>query len=116
MKKSFVKEIKKKLIAQKQEILDKTKRHNSEIDISGDEIDLVQSKVLALADAVLANRDKDNLSKIDATLKRINEGTFGECAECGEDISEKRMLINPNFITCIGCAEYLETLKRKFGG
>lgn len=108
--------MKKKLLAHKQEIIEKTKRHNTEIDIFGDEIDIVQARVLARADAVLANRDKDNLLKIEATLKRIEDGTFGACAECGDDISEKRMEFNPNFITCISCAEYLEILKRKHGG
>jgi DnaK suppressor protein len=116
MKKSFLKQIKQKLIAQKAEILEKCKRHNSEIDSFGDEIDHIQARVIALADAQLASRDKDNLAKIEATLKRIEDKTFGECQECNEDIDEKRLMINPSFITCIGCAEHLEALKRKHGG
>jgi DnaK suppressor protein len=116
MKKSFIKQMKQKLIAQKTEILEKCKRHNAEIDVFGDEIDRIQASVIALADARLANRDKDNLAKIEATLKRIDENTFGECQECNEDIDEKRLMINPAFITCISCAEHLEMLKRKHGG
>lgn len=116
MKKTFIKHIKQKLLNQKNEIIEKCKRHNEEIDAFGDEIDVIQARVIALADARLASRDKDNLAKIEATLKRIEDNTFGECQECNEEIGEKRLEINPSFITCIGCAEHLEMLKRRYGG
>jgi DnaK suppressor protein len=51
--------------------------------------------------------------KIDNALKKIADGSFGNCEECGEEIAEKRLLINPGFITCIGCAEKLELMKRR---
>ena len=45
----------------------------------------------------------DNKDQIENTLKRIKLGTFGICISCGEEISEKRLLIDPTVLKCIGC-------------
>jgi DnaK suppressor protein len=113
MKKSFIKQIKLMLQKQQSDITHKCKMHNQEIDTFGDDIDKIQAVILATAAASLAARDKQNLAKIEAALERIEDGTFGECQECSEDISEKRLTINPCFITCIGCAEHLERLGKQ---
>ena len=42
---------------------------------------------------------------IDAALTRIKEGTYGTCANCGEEIPEKRLAALPYVTTCISCAE-----------
>ena len=39
-----------------------------------------------------------------AALRRIEEGTFGECVKCGEDIAEKRLEIIPHAALCAKCA------------
>ena len=44
------------------------------------------------------------LKKIDAALARIDEGEFGYCAGCGEDIGLKRLDIDPTIARCIACA------------
>jgi len=41
---------------------------------------------------------------IDAALKRIEEGTYGECISCGDDISEERLKAVPYAVTCRKCA------------
>ena len=65
MNKNFIGKIKKLLENEKQEILDKAAvNHNIEIDIEGDEVDEIQGKILALAAAQLAARDKEKLVKI----------------------------------------------------
>lgn len=84
-----------------------------DIDEDGDQVDAIQAAILALAVSQLAARDKEKLHKIEHAMKKISDGTFGVCEECGEDISEKRLLINPGFHTCIGCAEHLEMLEKK---
>ena len=42
--------------------------------------------------------------RIDAALARIAEGSYGECLECGEDIPEKRLELDPTAPLCISCA------------
>ena len=39
-----------------------------------------------------------------AALRRMDEGEFGECAECGEPIPEKRLEIDATALVCVGCA------------
>lgn len=114
MKRMFINKIKVMLEDERSTIIARSKQNlNIDLDLEGDEIDAVQANILALATSQLAIRDRDKLSKIDNAMKKISEGTFGVCEECGEGISEKRLLINPGFITCIGCAEYLELLEKK---
>ena len=45
------------------------------------------------------------LSQINRTLERIDEGDYGICAECGQEIAEARMNVLPNSEYCIACAE-----------
>ena len=42
---------------------------------------------------------------IRAAIKRIENGTYGECASCGEDIGEGRLQAVPYATLCIKCAE-----------
>jgi DnaK suppressor protein len=84
-----------------------------DIDISGDEVDEIQGKILANIQAQFSVRDKLKLKSIDIALEKINEGTFGFCEECGEKIAEKRLTINPMFINCINCAETLEAEEKR---
>lgn len=116
MKKQFITKIKKMLESQREEILEKVSRDAAlDIDIDGDETDEIQGKILAHTNAQLAARDKDRILKIDNALKKIVEGTFGVCEECGDDIAEQRLMVNPGFITCIGCAEHLEMISKRNG-
>ncbi len=41
--------------------------------------------------------------RIEAALGRINDGDFGYCTECGEDIALKRLEHDPTVPTCIDC-------------
>lgn len=45
------------------------------------------------------------LRKTSAALRRIQEGTFGTCLECDEEISPRRLAAMPWAALCIGCQE-----------
>ena len=45
------------------------------------------------------------LRRIDAALVRIDQGRWGQCAECGGAIEGKRLEALPWAIRCAGCAE-----------
>lgn len=53
----------------------------------------------------LCNREVLYLRKVDDALKRIEEGTFGLCDECGEDIELRRLEARPTATLCVGCKE-----------
>ena len=61
---------------------------------------------------------RENLLKIDEALRKLKEGTYGKCEDCGEEISEKRLKVMPFAIYCIDCKEkreQLEELEKKQG-
>ena len=43
-------------------------------------------------------------TRIDAALKRLEDGEFGFCQECGDDIGEKRLDLDPTVPNCVSCA------------
>lgn len=45
------------------------------------------------------------LAKINAALKRLDGDEYGECLECGEEIPEKRLDIDPAAALCVKCAK-----------
>ncbi len=57
----------------------------------------------AMANAQEARRIAE-LRKIKGALKRIDEGEFGWCAECGEAIDARRLDIDPTAMQCAPCA------------
>jgi len=112
VKKTFIAKVKKTLLEEK-EIISSKQLVPIDIDISGDEVDEIQGKILANIQAQLSSRDKTKLKSIDIALNKIEEGTFGVCEECDEMIAEKRLAINPMFAICINCAEQIEAEEKK---
>ena len=48
------------------------------------------------------------LAEIDAALKRIEEGTYGTCTNCGKEIPVERLEALPWATLCIDCQRGLE--------
>ena len=51
----------------------------------------------------LRDRERKLISKIQEALERIDDGTFGICEECGEEIGFKRLEVRPVTTLCIDC-------------
>ncbi len=47
-------------------------------------------------------------ARIDAALRRIDDGSYGECLECGEPIAAGRLEADPTAPRCLACAEAAE--------
>jgi DnaK suppressor protein len=45
---------------------------------------------------------------VDTALKRMSDGTFGECLNCGLEINAKRLEAIPWVRYCITCQELIE--------
>jgi RNA polymerase-binding transcription factor len=54
-------------------------------------------------DYSLEENSEHVLADIDAALKRIDDGTYGLCADCGHQIAEERLEARPWATLCIGC-------------
>lgn len=46
--------------------------------------------------------------EIIAALRSINNGSFGECEDCGDAIPVKRLLVQPSASLCVGCQQQKE--------
>jgi DnaK suppressor protein len=59
---------------------------------------------------VLRMRDRERKlsSKITKALERLENGTFGICESCGEEISVDRLTVRPVTTLCIECKEQQE--------
>jgi DnaK suppressor protein len=81
------------------EVLDQGE--SSEVDIQEDiEFALIQMK-------------SETLTKIDAALRRLEEGTYGNCFECDEEISEARLRALPFAVRCKDCEQARETAEQR---
>ena len=66
---------------------------------------------------MLRIRDREHklIKKIKKALERIEDGTFGTCESCGEDISLKRLKARPVTTQCIACKTKEEALEKALG-
>ena len=55
----------------------------------------------------------ETLNKIEEALRRLDEGTFGYCFECGEEISERRLRALPFAVRCKDCEEAREMAQQR---
>lgn len=49
------------------------------------------------------DRERKLISKVKEALQRIDDGSYGICELCGEDISDKRLEARPVTTCCIEC-------------
>ena len=53
---------------------------------------------------VIEKTETMEIHQIEATLKRISEGTYGTCAKCGGPIDPRRLKALPTATACISCS------------
>jgi len=56
----------------------------------------------------IRDRERKLIAKIEQALERVENGTFGICEDCGEDISEGRLKARPVTTLCIKCKQEQE--------
>lgn len=60
----------------------------------------------------MRDRELRLMRKIKEALTRIDEGTFGICDQCGEEIALKRLKARPVTTNCIDCKNRMETREK----
>jgi DnaK suppressor protein len=61
----------------------------------------------------MRDRERKLIFKIQEALQRIEEGEYGICEECGEEIGIERLKARPVTTLCIECKSNQETAERK---
>lgn len=67
-------------------------------------MDAMQSQAMAKENS---RRREQLLLRIDAALERIEEGEYGYCASCDEEINSRRLDVDPANPFCVDCASKL---------
>lgn len=91
---------------------DQQRRLESARDV-GDQALMDLERELGISLMEMRNRRRQS---IDEALTRLHEGTYGICAECGVEISEKRLQAVPFAKLCVECqsrAELLEKIEKE---
>lgn len=104
---------KKRLLEMRKDILKKAKK------LKEDSYSLGTDGIQDMADAAsntynvdilmsISDNDIKMLKEIDSAIDKINNGTYGICEECEENINEKRLEANPTARYCINCKRLME--------
>lgn len=64
-------------------------------------MDAMQQQAMAQA---TERQRAGEIARIKSALQRLEDGDYGYCIECGEEIAEKRLEIDPAATHCIKCA------------
>jgi DnaK suppressor protein len=110
MSKSNLNEIKDKLLAERELLIQKLKGNDLSVDDSEtpDPVDLAvrnYSKNVMLA---VSENESRQLALIDEALLRIDDDEYGHCQNCEKEINPKRLAALPSARYCLDCQELQE--------
>jgi len=77
-----------------------------------DAIDLASEESSRDFSIRLKDRERKLIYKIRKAIERLDDGSYGICEVCGEDIAERRMIARPVTTHCIDCKTEAETQER----
>ncbi len=63
----------------------------------------------------IRGRERKLMDKVDEALTKIEDGTYGICEDCGEDITVKRLQARPVATYCIDCKTQQEQREKEQG-
>jgi DnaK suppressor protein len=106
------KEFRKLLEAKRKELMvGGSDREEILIENAAEDFDRLQQQLNR--EVAIRNLDRESklLKEVEAALKRIEQGSFGVCLRCEEDIPEKRLKAVPWAAYCISCQEQVDRLR-----
>ena len=81
---------------------------------SGDSVDIASLEINQNSLLKIGKRELNHLKKIDAALAKFEDGTYGECESCGEQIAVARLMARPVAQLCIDCKTAQENEERRY--
>ncbi len=61
------------------------------------------------------DRERKLISKIQKAIQNTEDGTYGICEICEDEITEDRLMVRPETTLCISCKEEQEIEEKQFG-
>ena len=106
------------LRAQRESILEKAiQAQTGDLEIDRD--DAPDEMDVALAESNLSfagrirERESERFSRIQNALERLDQGDYGDCESCGEEIGIKRLMAQPVATLCIDCKDEQERFESR---
>ena len=113
-------ELKKMLEERRRELLNEVQGKMRDVRAEGDKerevLDQGESSEADIQDDIefaLIQMKSETLNKIDEALRRLEEGTYGNCFECGDEIAEARLRALPFAVRCKDCEEAREIAEQR---
>lgn len=98
------------------EVKGKIRDVRSEASGKSEVFDAVESSEADIQDDIefaLIQMKSETLNKINDALARLEQGNYGNCFECGEEIAEKRLRALPFAVRCKDCEEAREVAEKR---
>ncbi len=93
------------------QLLQKSKSYGREIDSESEAMDIVDKASSSYTKEFLfsrSNQERLFILAIEEAVARIEDGSFGECSNCGEGVNRKRLEAVPWAKLCLACQELEE--------
>ena len=78
-----------------------------------DAVESAENDIQEDIEFALVQMKSETLNKINDALARLDQGSYGNCFECGEEIAEKRLRALPFAVRCKDCEEHRENAERR---
>ena len=78
-----------------------------------DAVESAEADIQEDIEFALVQMKSETLNKVNDALNRLDQGTYGNCFECGEEIAEKRLRALPFAVRCKDCEEAKEVAEQR---
>lgn len=112
--KKLLEDEKRKIHRHLEDLSDSAENELGDTSPSGDSADLASLEMNQASLQKIGKRELYLLKKIDHALKKIEEGTYGECESCGEQIAVARLNARPVAQLCIDCKTEQESMEKRY--
>src|SRR6185369_1499238 len=78
-----------------------------------DAVESAEADIQEDLEFALVQMKSETLNKINDALVRLEQGNYGNCFDCGEEIAQKRLRALPFAVRCKDCEEARETAEQR---
>jgi DnaK suppressor protein len=78
-----------------------------------DAVESAEADIQEELEFALVQMKSETLNKVNDALVRLEQGSYGNCFDCGEEIAEKRLRALPFAVRCKDCEESKETAEQR---
>jgi DnaK suppressor protein len=78
-----------------------------------DAVESAEADIQEDLEFALVQMKSETLNKVNDALVRLDQGSYGNCFECGEEIAEKRLRALPFAVRCQDCEVARETAEQR---